>query len=359
MHSFTSNSNDRIRVTHWGRTWIATVLIVLVAIALWNMFWISHRVYPLPKDNPDLWVYHRQRAVNADENVIVFIGASRTQIAIDQQTVRDVTGKESVQLAIAGESPIPTLRNLAEDDSFRGIVISDLPEVAVYGKDTFEYELDIKNSVIPLYNANEWIKSYKKRNLADKLEFRLKGFASSIICFPSLGKNAPDALYNISTGKVLDMNKFGLGLIGQQGINTYFDRTLPFGGDTLTEEELKMVHEIQIKMFGNQYEMDRPTVERYSVLIKKIEPLVQRIQARGGKVIFVSYPISGDIWELNEKAFPRKQFWNLFASKTSARTIHFKDYPQLQFECPDGSHLDSKDAPAFTKALMEIIFGNK
>lgn len=262
-------------------------------------------------------------------------------------------------MVIAGESPFPVLKNLAEDDTFRGIVIAELPEVMVYGKDTFEDTLDTKNTSLPLYDASNWIKNYKKSSLENKIEFRLKGVISSIICYPYLGDNAPDAWYNIIRGEALNMNKFSLGLIGKQGINTYFDRTLLYGKNYFTNEELEKLHEIQIKVFGHQYEVDKPTIKRYELFTKKAEPLIERIQSRGGKVIFVAYPLSGDIWELNEKAFPRKDFWNSFALKTSAQTIHFKDYPELQFELPDGSHLDSRDSSAYTKALMEIIFKNQ
>jgi hypothetical protein len=39
-----------------------------------------------------------------------------------------------------------------------------------------------------------------------------------------------------------------------------------------------------------------------------------------------------------------------------ALAIHFEDHPALRgFQMPDGSHLDQRDAPAFSKALGEII----
>jgi hypothetical protein len=49
-------------------------------------------------------------------------------------------------------------------------------------------------------------------------------------------------------------------------------------------------------------------------------------------------------------------FWDRLAKTTRATTIHFKDYPSLSdFECPDTSHIDSKDGPRFTKALIDIL----
>jgi hypothetical protein len=73
-------------------------------------------------------------------------------------------------------------------------------------------------------------------------------------------------------------------------------------------------------------------------------------------VIFVRFPTSGVLWELEEQRYPRKDYWDVFAAESRAATVHFKDYPALaRFQCPDGSHLDYRDAVPFTKALAEIL----
>lgn len=144
----------------------------------------------------------------------------------------------------------------------------------------------------------------------------------------------------------------------------YFDRTLIFDLDTFfTKDEQEQIRERARKdpvdAMKNMLETNPPDPEKYLEITDQIENYIQRIQSRGGKVIIVNFPFSGQLWELNEKAFPKKDFWNIFTSRTSAKTIHFKDYPSLSnFICPDGSHLDLKDMPSFIEALVKIIFEN-
>ena len=69
-------------------------------------------------------------------------------------------------------------------------------------------------------------------------------------------------------------------------------------------------------------------------------------------------PISGPRVPLDEAAYPRVRFWDVFAKtvRPVAQTLHFEDYADLRaFECPDMSHLDAQDASRFTQALLKYI----
>ncbi|MDQ3917245.1 MAG: hypothetical protein M3348_01975, partial [Acidobacteriota bacterium] len=84
---------------------------------------------------------------------------------------------------------------------------------------------------------------------------------------------------------------------------------------------------------------------------RRFEASAEEIEKRGGRVLFVRMPVSGPLWERLETAYPKASYWDEFARRTRFRTVHFKDYPGLQVECPDYSHLDARDAPRFTAAL--------
>ena len=87
-----------------------------------------------------------------------------------------------------------------------------------------------------------------------------------------------------------------------------------------------------------------------------IEQFVGMIQLRGGRVAFVAYPTIGESWEFEENAYPKAQYWDIFAMQTFATTIHFKDYDELAcFDCPDTSHLDYRDAILFTRSLLKVL----
>ena len=84
--------------------------------------------------------------------------------------------------------------------------------------------------------------------------------------------------------------------------------------------------------------------------------MARRIRARGGQVIFVRMPTSEPLWTRQARAYPRADYWDRFAAASGSPTIHFADYPSLScFECPDYSHLDASDAPAFSHALGRVV----
>jgi hypothetical protein len=87
-----------------------------------------------------------------------------------------------------------------------------------------------------------------------------------------------------------------------------------------------------------------------------MEPYVAAIQARGGRVLFVRLPVSGECLAYEEQTFPKQEYWDAFAARTSALCLHFRDLPALAgFDCPDTSHLDRRDAPRFTAALAKVL----
>ena len=58
---------------------------------------------------------------------------------------------------------------------------------------------------------------------------------------------------------------------------------------------------------------------------------------------------------MESRRYPRDRYWNVLAKKTSALAIHSDDHDGLNgYVCGDGSHLDFRDTPAFTRALARI-----
>jgi hypothetical protein len=80
---------------------------------------------------------------------------------------------------------------------------------------------------------------------------------------------------------------------------------------------------------------------------------VQRIRARGGKVVFVRFPVSGELKKLEDRATPRAGIWTRLLKETGAPGIYFEDYPELAaFRCPEWSHLSAGDSVKFTRLLV-------
>ena len=83
---------------------------------------------------------------------------------------------------------------------------------------------------------------------------------------------------------------------------------------------------------------------------------VRMIHSRGGRVVLIRFPTTDEHWDADETRFPKALFWDRLAGLTGAETVHFRDVPALAgFDCPDTSHLDRRDAPAFTAALLDEL----
>jgi hypothetical protein len=80
---------------------------------------------------------------------------------------------------------------------------------------------------------------------------------------------------------------------------------------------------------------------------------VQKLRARGGKIVFVRLPHSGGLKALEDRDTPRAQTWDPLLKGTAAPGIHYEDFPELSgFNCPEWSHLSAGDSVEFSKRLV-------
>ena len=80
---------------------------------------------------------------------------------------------------------------------------------------------------------------------------------------------------------------------------------------------------------------------------------VEKLRARGGKIVFVHFPHSGQLKELEDRLNPRTRDWERLLKETGAPGIYYEDYPELSgFDCPEWSHLSAGDSVEFSKRLV-------
>ncbi|MGI8482323.1 MAG: hypothetical protein ACR2MF_09710, partial [Chthoniobacterales bacterium] len=80
---------------------------------------------------------------------------------------------------------------------------------------------------------------------------------------------------------------------------------------------------------------------------------VEKFRARGGKIVFVRFPVTGELKALEDQATPRSGIWERLLKETGAPGIYFEDFPELaSFDCPEWSHLSAPDSVEFTKRLV-------
>jgi hypothetical protein len=80
---------------------------------------------------------------------------------------------------------------------------------------------------------------------------------------------------------------------------------------------------------------------------------VEQLRARGGKIVFVRLPVTGELKAIEDRITPRAQIWEPLLQRTAVAGIYFEDFPELKsFNCPEWSHLSAGDSVEFTKRLV-------
>jgi hypothetical protein len=80
---------------------------------------------------------------------------------------------------------------------------------------------------------------------------------------------------------------------------------------------------------------------------------VKKLHARGGKIVFVRFPHTGELKKIEGQATPRQGPWERIIKETGAPGIYYSDHPELaSFDCPEWSHLSAPDSVEFMKRLV-------
>ncbi len=326
MPSSTSNSSDRLTGKLDLRAWILGFVIILACELSARA--LGYR--PRLTDSEEIWAEQRARVSQFDGNTVALIGTSRMQVDIDPKELAPYfPGKPVVMLAIAGRRPLAALEDLAEDATFRGVVICDIDPSWMLPKNWNDQRPYIDFYKTHL-SAVAWI----------KLQLHLAIVPLKNFCF----LHEQFSLARLIRGPAYRDYVF---MRRDRFVEAQFDRV---GSDLarLQKNDKLADHDDGTGTFLSPKEME----SHYS----KVEACVKALYKKGGRVIFVRMPTSGKRWESNQRTVPKPLYWDNFAARTQATCIHFKDYASLSgFDCPDTSHLDYRDSARFTKALGELI----
>src|ERR1043166_121662 len=122
----------------WRGMTVVVVLIVVAATTGWELYVRSLGYAPTLNDNEDLWAL-RRRAVKPES--IVIVGDSRGWFDVDLDEIQRGLGKRPIQLASGGMCGFPVLADLANDETFHGTIIcSVVPKLFFAPPGTFLME---------------------------------------------------------------------------------------------------------------------------------------------------------------------------------------------------------------------------
>jgi hypothetical protein len=326
---------------------LATSLATLVLAAAWEIKCRSWGYAPTLNDTPDLWAM-RRNAVKPDSMVI--IGDSRAWFDLDLDEIEHGLGQRPVQLAIPGSCAYPVLANLADDPSFHGTVICSVVPIMFFAP-----------GGPPVQNSLDAINRRRTQTVAQKASNEIGMFLEEHIAF--LKED------DLTMGELLKRlpipNRTGA-LVGPP-LPPYFEtvdrerraRMVPqcaVAGplqDRVKYGWLPLFTPPPLPTYIPPDVFLRGMADAVEARFKDAASAVMKIRARGGKVVFVRLPVSGELRKLEDRATPRTGRWDRLLRDSGAPGIYFTDYPELAgFTCPEWSHLSAPDSVEFTHRLV-------
>ena len=322
---------------------LLAVFLSIIAALSWEIHLRHIGVDTSFDDNKALWAFIRAKVYEPKDQATVFIGSSRIKFDLDIPVWQEITGNHAVQLACVGSSPAPVLHDLANDPNFKGKLVVDVTEEIFLATSSFNDEGPTKrveyfHKITPTQRASFQIDRVLESTFAflDQDNYSFNAMLP-LLHLPQRPGVFPDVIFP---------PEFDRTTLSRQSY-----MTPKFLSDTSLQNRVK-----SIWVFFQKMAMEPPaTAKKLDSVIQLIKTDVDKIQSRGGEVLFVRTPSSGQVWEY-EQGFPRAAYWDKLLAVTGCKGIYYKDYPAIaHFECPESSHLSPSDAVVFTKNLIKIL----
>lgn len=348
MHSSTSNFKRPIPARTWRGIAVAVVVAIFIAVTAWEVHCRSLGYEPTLNDTSDLWAGARRRV---QPESLVIIGDSRAWFDVDLDEMERGLGKRPIQLAQAGSCCYPVLQDLVMDQHFHGTIIcSIVPRLyfAAPGAPPFE----TAQKAVQRYHGQTWAQRVS-HELSVPLELSFAFLKQDDLTLEGLLKELP---------------------IPNRPYAQVPPRLPPYFCSIDRERRARMVEQCaQPGRLQNRVKTGwaalftpppPPSYVPSDAFIANIgkaiaarfadtTQAINKFRARGGKVVFVRFPVTGDLKKLEDEQTPRAKTWDPLIKQAAVPGIYFDDFPELAgFTCPEWSHLSAGDSVEFTKRLV-------
>jgi len=377
MHSFISNFKQRLRLPRmffrkpsreeqihggppleferpipplqWRGITATTVIVTFVATVAWELYARALGYAPTLNDNDDLWAITRRKV---QPESIVIIGDSRGWFDVDLDEFEKGLGKRPIQLAAPGSTTFPVLDDLAKDENFHGtIVCSVVPQLffAPPGSPPMERaEKNVKrfHNQTPAQRVSEYLGMWLEDHVAylKPDDLSLQGLLNELPIPNRPGAQVPPTFPPYFQTEDRERRARMWEKCAEPG-----------------SELAKRIQQIWIPLFSLP---PPPSYIPQDVFMAKMKEgiekrfadtvaAVEKIRARGGKIVFVRFPHSGGLKEIEDKITPREQTWEPLLQMTHVPGIYYSDFSELSgFNCPEWSHLSAGESVEFSKRLV-------
>lgn len=284
---------------------------------------------PSISEDIGLWSLERNRADEGGSEAVVLIGSSRVKAGVNPEALAEATGwRRPVQLAIDFTSPLLILEDLAANERFRGLVIVDVAPVILFNG--YWPQAD------PL--AAGYLAHRASHRWSEGLGTRLSVLVESAFVFRLPELSGKHLLVAVRTGHWPADQRVRVDRHRVEHMN-----------DAWGAGEAKIAG-------PKDAEVSPMTPARLNALIVRVNHALEQIRSHGGRAVFLLMPTAGVTADVEGRLLPRQLYWDVFAARMNAAAVNCHDYPELAgFVPPDGTHLKSSDAVAFSRALGAVL----
>ena len=351
MHSFISNFKISSK-KDWILAWCGTIFLTFVILWMVEIFWRSAGHVPKVIDDKSLWALERSKINFNNPKTVLLLGKSHIQVGFALDTFNFMCPDYQIlQLAIAaGGSPVAVLNDLAVNTDFNGIIICEMST-----EDFFKKNWGTQQEYVEYFHNNYNLNAKINRQISTFFQKRL------VIMNPNLN------LYNISENLIInhtlptpqhvmmdarrnryaDFTKYAE---NRKNLRLFILNLL----ESRNRPQIETKDNFSISTYKEPWVVFLDTKEQWLFEARAVVSLAEIINNRGGKVVFVHFPVSTQMLA----KYPKNLFWDRLKNNSFVEMIHFTDVKSLnRYQCPDGAHLDFRDAPDFTKSLIHELIG--
>lgn len=377
MPSSISSSNDRLPAGPHGRQWLLVVLLAALLLGGVELAWRSAGHAPSVVDDNNLWSAQLDEA--GEPKRLVVLGMSRIQLGFATDVFRERyrgrnrgrnrgRGWDVAHLAVEGRPPAMTLKRLADDESFAGVVLVSVNPASMHNADAEGTASNwgwFGQRPFVEYYENTWHYRQTSPQNGDAAWWTVPRWDKRIV--RRVATAIQDRVTLIHPN--LSLRTLVGGAIEGAWPRPYYVDTQPDRSRIAhyamadMSKRLAFMHGVAIDGLGQP----APTPDKWLGDAGQLAAWARTIEARGGTVFFVHMPES-PIGNITVEQFPKEQYWDRFAAietgGVKVKALHFQDEPTLRykdvanrvpFHCPDYTHLDYADAVIFTGRLLDVL----
>lgn len=327
-----------------ARSWTATIAVTLVLTAMALAGWeVKMRSLGLAAgdldDSNDHWAMARRSLAVGSVNKVAIVGDSRIWFDTDLSVWEEMTGIKPVQLALEGTNGRYLLTDLARDDNFRGLAVVGLADGLFFSMPPGLRGVAVERAKTQSYSQRFGVVLH--RHLSRRFAFLDQMYTPQRLF---RWMDLPSRPGVVSPARM------------PWKLAETFDDRQTFLWPRV-ERDLALRDNTRITWMGIfKFAMPPITDDVLQTVIDDAVRDVRAIRARGGEVVFIRPPSSGDLLEAERQRLPRARGWDRLLRETGAVGIHWEDHASVQeLDVPEWSHLTRESATRYTRAYVDAL----